>query len=160
MLAPASTILNEILEGCISTVFNVLKVLIPLMIVIEILQVYNVIGKLAEKLGGATKTLGMTPAAILPLIVATVMGVTYGAGTLMEMNKVNPLSRKDFILIAVFFFICHGIIETTAIWGAAGANVLVISVGRLIIAIVITMIVARLPIFRGSKYFREPETKE
>lgn len=151
MLASASTIIHEIIHGSLNTVFNVLKILIPLMIAIEILQVYKIMEKLAKKLAGITKVLGMSPPAILPLIVATVMGVTYGAGTLMEMNKVNPIPRKDFILIGIFFFICHGIIETTAIWSVAGANILVISVGRLLIAIIITIIVSRLPIFnRGT----------
>jgi hypothetical protein len=76
------------------------------------------------------------------------MGVTYGAGTLMEMNEKEPLEKKDFILIAIFFFICHGIIETTAIWGTVGANVIIISAGRLMLAGAITMAAARLPFFK------------
>ena len=157
MLASASTIINEIIHGSINTVLNVLKILIPLMIVIEILQVYKIMEKLAGKLAGITKILGMSPPAILPLIVATVMGVTYGAGTLMEMNKVNPIPRKDFILIGIFFFICHGIIETTAIWSVAGANIFVISFGRLFIAIIITIIVSRLPIFNKYTHYQDRE---
>ncbi|MDD2215098.1 MAG: nucleoside recognition domain-containing protein [Eubacteriales bacterium] len=157
MLASASTIINEIIHGSLNTVFNVLKILIPLMIVIEILRVYKIMEKLAEKLEGITKVLGMSPPAILPLIVATVMGVTYGAGTLMEMNKVNPIPRKDFILIGIFFFICHGIIETTAIWSVAGANILVISAGRLFIAIIITIIASRLPIFNKNTHYQDQE---
>jgi len=160
MTAPASVIINEILLGCMHTLFNVSKVLIPLMIIIEILRVYNVMEKLAAKLSGFTNILGMSSNAILPLIVATVMGVTYGAGTLIEMNKTNPIPRKDFILIALFFFICHGIIETTAIWGAAGANIFVISAGRLLIAVTVTAVAARLPVFKGSGYLHDAETEE
>ena len=145
MSASLDIILQEILFGCFSTVLNVLKILIPLMIIIELLSVYHVMEKLAKALSGATKLLGMTPPAILPLLVATVMGVTYGAGTLIEMNKKDPLPRKDFLLIAIFFFVCHGIIETTMIWGTAGANVLAVSFGRLFFAVIITMIAARLP---------------
>jgi len=119
-----------------------------------------VMEKLAAKLSGFTNILGMSSNAILPLIVATVMGVTYGAGTLIEMNKTNPIPRKDFILIALFFFICHGIIETTAIWGAAGANIFVISAGRLLIAVTVTAVAARLPVFKGSGYLHDAETEE
>lgn len=152
MTASWSVIINEFLTGSFSTVISVLKVLIPLMILIEFLQVFHVMEKLSKKLSAVTKVLGLSPPAILPLLVATVMGVTYGAGTLIEMNKKDPLPRKDFILIAVFFFICHGIIETTAIWATVGANAFMISVGRLAIAGIFTMIIARLPIFGEPKY--------
>jgi hypothetical protein len=160
MTASWSVIINEFLFGSLSTVINVLKVLIPLMILIEFLQVFHVMEKLSKKLTVVTKVLGLSPPSILPLLVATIMGVTYGAGTLIEMNKKDPLPQKDFILIAVFFFICHGIIETTAIWGTVGANVLVISVGRLIFAAVFTMLIARLPLFRDPKYAEVSGKKE
>lgn len=145
MNASFETILVEIVTGSVGTVVNVLKILIPLMIFIEILSVFKVMEKLAVKMTGVTKALGMAPMTILPLLVTTVMGVTYGTGTLMEMNKANPISRRDLILIGIFFFICHGIIETTAIWGAVGANIYVISIGRLLFAVVFTVVAARLP---------------
>lgn len=148
MTAPFSVIINEIIFGCLSTFLNVLKVLIPLLIFVEFLHVYKIMEKLSERLGPVTKFLGITPKAILPLLVATIMGVTYGTGTLIEMNERDPLSRKDFILVGVFFFTCHGIIETTAIWGNAGANVLMISIGRLIFAAAFTMIASRFPLIK------------
>jgi hypothetical protein len=160
MTAPWPVIINEIFLGSFSTVINVLKVLVPLMIIIEFFHVFRVMEKLSKKLSAVTKVLGLSPPAILPLLVATVMGVTYGAGTLIEMNEKDPLPKKDFILIAVFFFICHGIIETTAIWGTAGANILVISVGRLIFAGVFTMVIARLPIFGEPEYEEARGEKE
>lgn len=157
MTASFYEIAMEIVTGSISTILNVLKVLIPLMIFIEFLHVYRVMEKLSAKLKGVSRLLGITPPAILPLLVATVMGVTYGAGTLIELNERDPLPRKDFILIAVFFFICHGIIETSAIWGNVGANVLVISLGRLSFAVLFTMIIARLPFFKISGKGEEPD---
>ncbi len=148
MMVPVSEIIKEIIGGGLSTFLNVLKVLIPLMILVEFLNAYKIMEKLADRLSIVTKILGVSPKAILPLLVATVMGVTYGTGTLIEMNERDPLPKKDFILVGVFFFVCHGIIETTAIWANAGANVLIISLGRLILAAVITMVMARLPLFK------------
>lgn len=145
MSAPWSLIFEEIIRGSFSTFLSVLKVLIPLMIVIEFLHVYKVMEKLSQKMGIVSSILGISPKGVLPLLIATIMGVTYGAGTLIEMNERDPLDRRDFILISVFFFICHGIIETTAIWANAGANVLVISVGRLLYAGLVTAVFARLP---------------
>jgi len=150
MSVSVSTILYEMLTGSLGIVISVLKILIPLMIFIEILQAFNVMEKLANSLKGCAKLLGMSPPAILPWIVSTVMGVTYGAGTIIELNKKTPIPRKDFTLIGIFMFACHAILETTAIWGAAGANIFVISIGRFLSAFVITAVAARLPIW-GQK---------
>lgn len=140
---------EEMLFGSLSTVLNLLKVLIPLMIIIELLIKYNILEKISTKLQFIGKPMGMSKDAIFPLLVGVVMGVTYGAGTLIEMNKRKPLSQKDFTLIGVFMYACHGIIETGFLFGVAGANVLIITLGRLLIAFTITCVVARLPKMRA-----------
>ena len=141
-------IAHEILYGSLMTVLNLLKVIVPLMIVIELLMVYKLVDKLATKMGWFARLLGVGKEAVLPLLVGVIMGVTYGAGTLVEINKKTPLSNKDFLLIGVFMFACHGIIETTFLFGAAGASVIFVSVIRLLIAIIVTMTAARLPQFK------------
>lgn len=137
----------EILTGCISTTINLLKVLVPLMIIVELLMVYKLVEKMAVKMNWIGKLLGIGKNAILPLLVGIIMGVTYGAGTLVEMNKVDPLTKRDFALIGIFMFCCHGILEATFLFGMAGANVFFICVLRLLIATAVTMIAARLPYF-------------
>lgn len=151
MSASAGVILNEIIFGGISTVFNMLKILIPLMIIVEILMVYNVMEKVADKLQFLAGALGMQKQSIFPLLVGVVMGVTYGAGTLIEINRKTPIPKKDYALIGIFMFICHGIIETGFIFGVAGAEILTITVGRLVIAFIVTAAAARLPAFRRMK---------
>ncbi len=145
MSASFDVIALEIVRGGFNTFLSVLKVLIPLMIVIEFLHVYKIMERLSQKMGFISNILGISNKGVLPLLIATIMGVTYGAGTLIEMNERDPLDRRDFLLISVFFVICHGIIETTAIWANAGANVFVISIGRLLYATIITAVFARLP---------------
>lgn len=151
MSASAGVILNEIIFGGISTVLNMLKILIPLMIIVEILMVYNVMEKVADKLQFLAGALGMQKQSIFPLLVGVVMGVTYGAGTLIEINRKTPIPKKDYALIGIFMFICHGIIETGFIFGVAGAEILTITVGRLVIAFIVTAAAARLPVFRRMK---------
>lgn len=125
-----------------------LKILIPLMIIVEILMVYNVMEKVADRLQFLAGALGLQKQSVFPLLVGVVMGVTYGAGTLIEINRKTPIPKKDYALIGIFIFICHGIIETGFIFGVAGANVLVITVGRLLIAFAVTAVAARLPVIR------------
>jgi len=139
-------ILKEILFGSINITFSFLKVLIPLMITIEILMAYNLVEKLADKLKFLSGALRMEKQSLFPLLIGVVMGLTYGAGTLIEINAKTPIPKKDFVLIGTFLFICHGIIETTLLFGVAGANIWVISLGRLVLAFIITFIAARLPV--------------
>lgn len=149
MSATFDVIINEILTGWFGTVLNLAKILIPLMIVIELLRVYNIMEKLANKMSFLGKVMGMEKQSVFPLLVGVVMGVTYGAGTLIEINKETPISKKDYTLIGIFMFLCHGIIETALIFGVAGANVFFITIVRLLIAFVVTAIASRLPQIRN-----------
>lgn len=151
MSASVDIILHEIFFGGIATALNMLKILIPLMIIVEILMVYNIMEKVADKLQFLAGTLGMQKQSIFPLLVGVVMGVTYGAGTLIEINRRTPIPKKDFALIGIFMFLCHGIIETAFLFGVAGANILAVTVGRLVIAFIVTAVAARLPAFRRMK---------
>ncbi|MDD3168373.1 MAG: nucleoside recognition domain-containing protein [Eubacteriales bacterium] len=151
MSASAGVILNEIFFGCIGTAFNMLKILVPLMIIVEILMVYNIMEKVADKLQFLAGALGMQKQSIFPLLVGVVMGVTYGAGTLIEINRKTPIPSRDFVLIGIFMFLCHAVIETAFIFGVAGANIFAITVGRLLIAFLVTATAARLPAFRRRK---------
>lgn len=148
MSADWGIILHEIIFGIISTIFNLLKVLIPLMIIVELLMVYKVLEKLSAKLEFLSSIMGMKKESIFPLLVGVVMGVTYGAGTLIEINKQTPISKKDYALIGIFIFLCHGMIETGFLFAVNGASVIVVTVGRLLIAFLVTVIAARLPMIK------------
>jgi len=137
-------ILPEMGWGALHTVVNLLKVLVPLMIGIELLLEYRVIEALAKKLGFFCKLLGIGREALLPLLVGLFLGVTYGAGAIAEMNRIRPLPPRDLALLGVFLFSCHGIIETTYLYAVAGASAVFISFVRLAIAIGITATAARL----------------
>lgn len=141
-------IFREMAWGSFNTLLNLLKVLIPLMVIIELLITYNVLEKVSARLEFLGRPMGISRKAMFPLVVGVVMGVTYGAGTLIELNKQNPLGRRDFLLIGIFMVLCHGIIEAGILFGMIGANVVIVVGLRLLIAFVITCFCARLPYFR------------
>jgi len=140
--------LSEMLWG---TLFNVVlslaRVIIPLMILIEFMLVYKVVDRAAPKFRWLCKVLGISNDALLPLLIGLLMGVTYGAGTLIEINKRTPLSKRDLTLTGVFLYACHGIIETTILFTVAGGSAFFFCVVRLAIAMLITAVAARLPRF-------------
>ncbi|MDR0596266.1 MAG: hypothetical protein LBG50_01850 [Clostridiales Family XIII bacterium] len=138
----------EILSGVIFNVaLSLARVIIPLMILIEFMLAYKVVDRIAPAFRWLCRVLGISNDALLPLLVGLLMGVTYGAGTLIEINKRTPLSNRDLTLIGVFLYACHGIIETTVLFAVAGANVLFVCFLRLGIAVLVTAIAARLPRF-------------
>jgi hypothetical protein len=138
---------TEMLRGSLSVVLSLARVIIPLMIVIEFLLAYKLVERFTAKLGWLRRVLGISKDALLPLLIGLLMGVTYGAGTLMEINKRTPLSTRDFTLIGVFLYACHGIIETSILFAVAGGNVFFICIVRLAIAVLVTFVAARLPRF-------------
>ncbi|HWQ78747.1 MAG TPA: nucleoside recognition domain-containing protein, partial [Anaerovoracaceae bacterium] len=151
MSASAGVIFHEMIFGCLTTALNMLKILVPLMIIVEILMVYNVLERLSDRLQFVSAALGMQKQSVFPLLVGVVMGVTYGAGTLLEIHRKTPIPKKDYALIGIFMFICHGIIETSFIFGVAGADILTVSLGRLVLAFAVTAAAARLPMIKRIK---------
>jgi hypothetical protein len=144
---PWAVMAREMLTGSLSVVLSLARVIIPLMIVLEFLLAYKLIERFAPKLGWFRRLLGLSPDALLPLLVGLLMGVTYGAGTLIEINKRAPLSPRDFTLIGVFLYACHGVIETTILFAVAGGSAFFVCGVRLAIAVLVTAVAARLPRF-------------
>ena len=115
-----------------------------MMIVIEVMLVFNIVNIIARKLAPVCRLLGISHDALLPLLVGLLLGVTYGAGVIVELNRVKQLPPRDIKLIGVFLFSCHGIIETTWLFTVAGASVVFISAVRVAIAVGVTAVAARL----------------
>jgi len=153
MSASWPDIFHEMLFGSLSLIWSLARIIIPLMIVIELMLKFKIAEKLARKMGWFCRLIGITKDAVLPLIVGTLLGVTYGAGLLIELQRQKPLSRKDFALIGVFLYSCHGLIETSFLFVMSGASLIFVVFVRLLFAVIITMIAARLPFLwriRGS----------
>lgn len=74
------------------------------------------------------------------IAIGTVLGITYGAGVLIEEANNKSMSKEDVFYVATFLMICHAIIEDTLLFAIFGANVTVIIVVRTLAAIVIAWI--------------------
>ena len=73
------------------------------------------------------------------LSIGGLLGVTYGAGILLqEIKQVKP---KEKILLLVFLMLAHGLVEETLIFAFFGADVLSIFLIRISIALVAVLIV-------------------
>ena len=136
-------ILPEMGLGALRTAITISSVVLPLMIVIEIMLVYRIVHLLAKKLSPLCRLLGIGQDALLPLLVGLLLGVSYGAGAIVELNRMKPLPHNDLKLLGVFLFSCHGIIETSYLFALTGGNILFVCVLRLAIAITVTALASR-----------------
>lgn len=72
------------------------------------------------------------------ILVGVFLGITYGAGILIEESKGSSLTKHDIFFIGTFLMICHAIIEDTLLFVIFGADFTLVVVIRTIAAILIS----------------------
>ena len=66
-----------------------------------------------------------------------ILGITYGAGVLINEAKSGNMSRSDIFYVSTFLLICHAIIEDTLLFVILGANFTMVVLIRTVAAIII-----------------------
>lgn len=133
------TTLKEILM----IVFDMAKIIIPLMIIIEILKDLKVLEKLATVIKPVTDFFTMNEKSAVSMIVGLFIGILYGAGVIMQSVKDENLDKRSVLLVCIFLSLCHAIVEDTIIFKATGAYLIPIITCRVIAATSLTFIYSR-----------------
>ncbi|MBZ4663201.1 MAG: nucleoside recognition protein [Caloramator sp.] len=133
-------VLKEAFLGSMSSMWTVIKIVIPLMIVIEIIKELNLLNKICGIFKPLTKLLKISETTILPLFSGLFFGLVYGAGLIIDAAEEGNITKKDMYLVAVFLGACHAIVEDTLIFVQIGANGWIIFCLRLISAFIVTYI--------------------
>ncbi|TCO69691.1 nucleoside recognition domain-containing protein [Marinisporobacter balticus] len=136
-------ILKEGVLGSLSSVYGIAIIVIPLMIVLQVANDYQALNKIAEYFNFFIKLFNVSKAAIFPLLVGIIFGISYGAGVIIQSSKEGNLTKKDLILLATFLVTCHAVVEDTLLFVAIGANGTVLLGLRLIMAIGITYFLSK-----------------
>lgn len=136
-------ILKEAILGSVSSITNIAIIVIPLMIIMQLGRNYNLIDKISKYFNPLTSKLGMSPKASFPLLVGIIFGISYGAGVLIQSTKEGDLSNVDLTLLSTFLIICHALVEDTLLFVAIGANGWIVLIGRIVIAILMTLIISK-----------------
>ena len=78
------------------------------------------------------------------ITVGIFLGITYGAGILIEEAKSGAIKREDLFYIGTFLMICHAIIEDTLLFVIFGADFTMVIAIRTIAAIILSYIILKI----------------
>ena len=76
--------------------------------------------------------------------VGILLGITYGAGILINEAKNKSLNREDLFYVSNFLMICHAIIEDTMLFVIFGADFTVVIIIRLSFALFLSFILLKI----------------
>ncbi len=134
---------KESFIGALGSVITMAKIIIPLMIVMEILKDSKILDKLTEKMEPVAKFFDISNAAVFPLIIGLIFGLSYGAGVIIESTEENNLSKKDLYTLMIFLIACHAVIEDTLLFVVVGASLWFLLGIRLGVAIIISIFASK-----------------
>ncbi|MGI5859434.1 MAG: nucleoside recognition domain-containing protein [Tepidanaerobacteraceae bacterium] len=137
------SILQEAALGSFNSIKQIAFIVIPLMIFMEILKDMGILDSIARLFSPLVKIFGMKKEAGFPLVIGIVIGLSYGAGVIIQSAKEDKLTRRDLYLLTYFLVAAHAVFEDTAIFMAFGVNGLLLLVTRLAVATVFTFLASR-----------------
>lgn len=80
---------------------------------------------------------------LFSIIVGLLLGITYGAGILINEAQGSSLSHKDIFFIGTFLMICHSLIEDTLLFVIVGGNFWAIAIIRIVFATLFSYIIIK-----------------
>ncbi|MBN2284862.1 MAG: hypothetical protein JXQ26_11630 [Tissierellales bacterium] len=139
----------------ILVVFNALKIganaviklgviIVPLMMAIEILKDLKILEKFSKLLSPLTRLLKVHQDSSLPLVIGLVLGLFFGAGVLFESVNEGQLDKKSLVVVSIFLALCHAVVEDTLIFIPIKANLMIIIVVRVSVALFVAIVASRM----------------
>lgn len=127
----------------------VLAVISALMALMAILRALRVERLLHRALAPVLRLIGIAPAAANITVVGVTLGITLGAGLLLKDVRAGVVSRRDVFLAMAFLGLFHSVIEDTVLILLLGADPGIIIGLRLLFALVVVGVLARLPVLQA-----------
>lgn len=127
----------------LATIFVVIVGLIALLKWLRVLGLERLLHALLFPL---LRLLGIGREAANTIVIGVMLGLSFGAGLLIQEARSGRLGPRDALLAVSFLGLCHSLIEDTLLIMLLGADLSGILWGRLVFAFVVMAVIARLPI--------------
>jgi hypothetical protein len=132
------------LWGALKLAGKLLLIVVPLVTLFEVLRYLPVFRRAGNAIDPLMRGMGLTRDAAIPLFTGIFLGIAYGAGIIIRVAQEKNLPRRQLFLIGLFLATCHAVVEDTLIFVVLGANGWIILGLRLLLAVALTALLARL----------------
>jgi hypothetical protein len=135
-------ICSHAIEKAALGVYQLAKIVIPLMVGIQILKDLKLLKIFSRLMAPVTRMLGMKENTSTTLASGLLFGLAYGAGVMIQAVEEDGVGKKDVTLAFIFLCGCHAVVEDTLIFVPLGIPVIYLLLVRLLTAIILTFIVS------------------
>jgi len=123
---------------------KLLLIIVPVVVVFEVLRHMPIFRRAGNAVEPMMRGMGLTRDASVPLFTGIFLGIAYGAGIIIRVSREKKLPKRELFLIGLFIATCHAVVEDILIFVAIGGDGFVMLALRMLLAISITALLARL----------------
>lgn len=139
-----STALSDWALNQASLLVTIFFIITGLMLLLRVLKLIGIEALMQKMLSPLLRSLTIGKEATNVTIIGLTLGLSFGAGLLIDEAKSGNIGKRDILLSVCFLGLAHSLIEDTLLILLIGADVTSILWGRLLFAIVVIAIMARL----------------
>lgn len=130
--------------GALKLSGKLVLILVPLVTLFELLRHHPAFRRTGDAVDPLMRGIGLTREAAVPLFTGVFLGIAYGAGIIIRVAQEKRLPARELFLMGLFLGTCHAVVEDTLIFVVIGGSAWVMLGVRLVIAICLTALLARL----------------
>jgi len=119
-------------------------IIVPLVTIFEVLRYLPLFRRAGGAVDPLMRGMGLTRDAAIPLFTGIFLGIAYGAGIIIRVAQEKRLPRRELFLMGLFLATCHAVVEDTLVFVVLGGNGWIMLGVRLLIAIGLTALLARI----------------
>lgn len=132
------------LQSATVGVFQLALIVFPVMVMIQVLRDLGALGWFGAKMRPLMRPFGIAPHGAVTMAGGLIFGLAFGAGVILEQVREQEFTKRELTLMILFLCACHAVIEDTLIFIPLGINVLPLLLIRLLAAVALTLLIARL----------------
>lgn len=124
-------------------VWDIAKIIFPLMIAIEIIKDLNLTNKLIKVFKPMTDFFSIDSKTGLSMAIGILFGLLYGAGAIIKNIEDDKPDKRSVFLVCMFLSLCHAVIEDSLIFTSIGASFFWIFMTRFLTACIFTYFLSK-----------------
>jgi len=133
--SPFSIMLKSWFTSMLYLSLKIFVIIIILMIILEMMKVFNVVDHIVKILAPLLKTMGLNQNVGILWLTAVLFGVAYGGAVIVEEAREGYFNRKELESLHLSIGINHSMIEDPALFLSLGLSAFWLWIPRLITAI-------------------------